>query len=37
MWGDEFYEETKIDPAYGEYYFCTPEEAEAAGFRRAYN
>jgi hypothetical protein len=33
---DEYYEETKINPRYGEYYFCTPEEAEAAGFRRAY-
>jgi hypothetical protein len=33
---DEFYEKTKINPAKGEYYFCTPEEAEAAGFRRAY-
>jgi hypothetical protein len=34
---DESYDETPIDPDYGERYFCTPEEAEAAGFRRAYN
>jgi hypothetical protein len=37
MQGDEFYEDTVINTDYGEYYFCTPEEAEAAGFRRAFN
>jgi len=37
MPSDEFYEETVINPDYGEYYFCTQEEAEAAGFRHAYN
>lgn len=37
MPSDEFYDETKINPDYGEYYFCTSEEAEAAGFRRAIN
>ncbi len=36
MPGDEFYDDTVINPDYDERYFCTPEEAEAAGFRRAY-
>ena len=34
--GDEYYDETKISPDYGESWFCTPEQAEAAGWRRAY-
>jgi hypothetical protein len=36
MHGDEFYYNTVINPDYDERYFCTPEEAESAGFRRAY-
>jgi hypothetical protein len=36
MPGDEYYDDTEIDPDYDEYYFCTPDEAEAAGFRHAY-
>jgi hypothetical protein len=34
---DEAYDETSIDPDQGERYFCTPEEAEAAGFQRSSN
>jgi hypothetical protein len=36
MPGDEFYADTVINPDYGELYFCTSEEAETNGFRRAY-
>lgn len=31
------YEKTKIDPARGERYFCTEQEAQAAGWRKAGN
>jgi hypothetical protein len=34
---DESYDETRIDTDKGEYYFCTADEAEAAGFRRSSN
>jgi hypothetical protein len=34
--GDEFYTQTVINTDYGERWFCTPEEAEANGWRRAY-
>jgi hypothetical protein len=34
---DDAYDETLIDPDQGEFYFCTAEEAEAAGFRRSSN
>ncbi|WP_121614485.1 sunset domain-containing protein [Mesobacillus foraminis] len=37
MPGDPYYDETKIDENYGEQWFCSPSEAEAAGFRRNYN
>lgn len=33
MPGQQFYDVTEIDPSKGEQYFCTPEEAERAGFR----
>lgn len=32
---DEYYDETRIDTRYGELWFCTAEEAEDAGWRRA--
>lgn len=35
MPGDRFYEVTKIDSENGERWFCTPEEAEDAGWRRS--
>lgn len=33
--GDKYYNETIISPDFGERWFCTPAEAEAAGWRRA--
>jgi hypothetical protein len=33
--GQHFYESTKISPRYGERWFCTEEEARAAGWRKA--
>ena len=33
--GQEYYEETKIYPQYGERWFCSEAEARAAGWRRA--
>mgnify|MGYP001390893306 CR=1 FL=1 len=35
--GQEFYDETIINPSYGERWFCTEEEAEANGWRKANN
>ena len=35
MPGDEYYSETIINPAYGERWFCNPDDAEAMGWRRA--
>lgn len=35
MPGDEYYEETRISASHGERWFCSAEEAEAAGWRRA--
>ncbi|MCT7378182.1 hypothetical protein [Chelativorans salis] len=33
--GDKFYSETIIRPEYGERWFCSEQEARAAGWRRA--
>jgi len=33
--GGQWYDQTKIDPAKGEPWFCTEEEARAAGWRPA--
>jgi hypothetical protein len=33
--GQRWYEKTVINPRYGERWFCTEEEAEANGWRRA--
>ena len=33
--GQEFYNATEIDPAYGERWFCTEAEARAAGWRKS--
>lgn len=33
--GQEYYGDTKIDPAYGERWFCSETEAQAAGWRKA--
>ena len=33
--GGQFYERTQINPANGERYFCTEDEARAAGWRRS--
>jgi hypothetical protein len=33
---DQFYDVTEIDESYGEEWFCSEKEAEAAGFRRSY-
>ena len=33
--GQEFYSRTKIRPKYGERWFCTEEEARAAGWQKA--
>jgi len=35
--GMEFYLDTKINPEYGEKWFCTEEEATANGWRKARN
>jgi hypothetical protein len=35
--GQKFYEQTTIDPAFGERWFCTEEEARSNGWRRSYN
>jgi len=34
--GQDYYNETNIDPAYGERWFCTEEEAQANGWRKSY-
>ncbi|MBB3646688.1 hypothetical protein FHX14_002885 [Rhizobium sp. BK619] len=33
--GQEYYNETRISPQYGERWFCSEAEARAAGWRRA--
>lgn len=33
--GQEYYLETRISPQYGERWFCSEEDAQAAGWRRA--
>jgi hypothetical protein len=33
--GQEFYDKIRMDVGKGMRWFCTPEEAEAAGWRRA--
>lgn len=33
--GQEYYDETKINPRYGERWFCTEAEARAAGWRKS--
>lgn len=33
--GQEYYEATGISPQYGERWFCSEEEARAAGWRKA--
>lgn len=33
--GQHYYEATKISPQYGERWFCSEEEARAAGWRKA--
>lgn len=33
--GQEYYVATKISPQYGERWFCTEDEARAAGWRKA--
>ena len=33
--GQDFYSQTKIDPRYGERWFCSEAEARAAGWRKA--
>lgn len=33
--GQKFYAETKISPQYGEQWFCSEAEAQAAGWRKA--
>jgi len=35
--GCDYYEQTRIDPNRGERWFCTEDEAVAAGWRKAYN
>ncbi|KQY14410.1 hypothetical protein [Rhizobium sp. Root482] len=35
--GQEYYAATKISPQYGERWFCTEDEARAAGWRKARN
>lgn len=35
MPGDEYYEQTRISASHGERWFCSAEEAEAVGWRRA--
>ena len=34
--GQEYYDETSIDTAFGERWFCTEQEAQDAGWRKAY-
>lgn len=34
--GDEYYDCTEINPAYGECWFCSEADARALGWRRAY-
>lgn len=34
--GGEWYEETRIDTLKGERWFCSEEEARAAGWRKSY-
>ncbi|WP_331375505.1 sunset domain-containing protein [Sinorhizobium chiapasense] len=34
--GQKYYSETRIRPEYGERWFCSEEEAWAAGWRKAY-
>jgi hypothetical protein len=33
--GDKYYDETRISASHGERWFCSEEEARAAGWRRA--
>lgn len=33
--GQKYYDETTIDPNYGERWFCTEAEAQAAGWRKS--
>lgn len=33
--GQKYYAETRISPAHGERWFCSEEEAEAAGWRKS--
>jgi hypothetical protein len=33
--GQEYYRETRIDPRYGERWFCSEDEARAAGWRKS--
>ncbi len=33
--GEAYYNRTRINPAKGERWFCTEEEAQAAGWRRS--
>lgn len=35
--GQEYYDVTRISPEYGERWFCTEAEAQAAGWRKAFN
>ena len=35
MPGQQYYESTKIDPAYGERWFCSEAEAKSAGWRKS--
>lgn len=35
--GQEYYASTKISPQYGERWFCSEEDARAAGWRKARN
>jgi hypothetical protein len=35
MPGDEYYDETRISASHGERWFCSEEEARAAGWRRS--
>jgi hypothetical protein len=36
VYGQEYYDETIINPRYGERWFCTEQEARDAGWRKAY-
>jgi len=35
--GQDYYDETIINPSYGERWFCTEQEAQSAGWRKAIN